>query len=291
MTAGSAVIRVGPAGWSYPDWKGIVYPPEMPRQLHPLEYLSRYFDTIEVNASFYRPFPPGNAERWVNLLRGNPGFKFTAKLYRAFTHERESWPQQPDIDAVRAGFDVLMGAQRLGAVLVQFPWSFKRTVENRQWLARVLGTFSEYPLALEVRHASWNRPEVFDELARREIAFCNVDQPLFSGSLGPTARVTARVGYVRLHGRNAGDWFREDAGRNERYDYLYSLEELNPWLQKIERLRERAAELYVITNNHYRGQAVVNAFELQTALGIQKGARLPESLRDAYPRLSGASSG
>ena len=290
MASGRAAIRVGPAGWSYPDWKGLVYPPEMPRQLHPLEYLSRFFDTIEINASFYRPFPPNNAERWVNLLHANPGFKFTAKLYRAFTHERGSWPQQSDIDAVRAGFDVLMDAQRLGAVLVQFPWSFKRTIENRHWLARVLGTFSEYPLALEVRHASWNRREVFDELARRGIAFCNVDQPLFSASLGPTARVTAPVGYVRLHGRNADDWFREDAGRNERYDYLYSLEELDPWLQTIERLRKRATELYVITNNHYRGQAVVNAFEIQRALRIEKDAPVPESLLEAYPRLRVVSS-
>lgn len=285
MAADTAVVRVGPAGWAYEDWQGIVYPPGMPRQLHPLEYLSRYFDTVEVNASYYRPFPPGNAVHWVSLLDENPGFKFTAKLYKAFTHERESWPGQPDIDAVRAGLDVLMDAQRFGALLVQFPWSFKRTVENRQWLARVVGTFSEYPLALEVRHVSWNCPEVFDELAQRGIAFCNIDQPLFSGSLGPTARVTGRLGYVRLHGRNAEDWFREDAGRDERYDYLYTHEELNGWLQKIERIRAMAAEVYAITNNHYRGQAVVNAFELQTGLGIQKEAPLPESLLETYPRL------
>jgi len=286
MGTESAAVRVGPAGWSYDDWQGIVYPPGMPRHLHPLEFLSRYFDTVEVNSSYYRPLPPNYAANWLNLLDGNPRFKLTAKLYKAFTHERGSWPSQQDIDAVRAGFDPLMDARRLGAVLVQFPWSFTRTVENRKWHARVAGTFSEYPLALEVRHASWNRPEVFDELAQRGIAFCNIDQPLFANSLGPTDTVTARVGYVRLHGRNADDWFREDASRDERYDYLYSREELGQWLRKIERIREMAAEVYAITNNHYRGQAVVNAFELQDGLGIKKQAPLPESLIQAYPRLN-----
>lgn len=285
MTADIATVRVGPAGWSYDDWQGIVYPPSMPRQLHPLEFLSRYFDTVEVNSSYYRPLQANHAANWVSLLDSNPRFKLTAKLYKAFTHERGEWPSQEVIDAVRAGLDVLMDARRLGAVLVQFPWSFRRTVENRRWLARVVGTFSEYPLALEVRHASWNRPEVFDELAQRGIAFCNIDQPLFSNSLAPTARVTARVGYVRLHGRNANDWFREDAGRNERYDYLYTIEELGEWLQKIERIREMASEVYAITNNHYRGQAVVNAFELQSGLGIQKKEPPPDSLVEAYPRL------
>ena len=283
--AAEPIVRFGIAGWSYDDWKGIVYPPGIPRQLHPLEFLSRYFDTVEVNSSYYRPLEPNYAARWLDLLDGNPRFKLTAKLYKAFSHERDEWPSQQDIDAVRAGFDPLMDAGRLGAVLVQFPWSFKRTVDNRKWLARVVGTFSEYPLALEVRHASWNRPEVFDELAQRGIAFCNIDQPLFSESLEPSANVTARVGYVRLHGRNADDWFREDAGRDERYDYLYNMEELGQWLRKIERIRTMATEVYAITNNHYRGQAVVNAFELQEGLGIQKDEPLPESLVETYPRL------
>lgn len=279
------MVRVGPAGWSYDDWQGIVYPPGMPRQLHPLEFLSRYFDTLEVNSSYYRPVQPNHAANWIRLLDGNPRFKLTAKLYKAFTHERTEWPPQRDIDAVRAGFDPMLDAGRLGAVLIQFPWSFKRTVENRQWLARVTGTFSDYPLAIEVRHASWNQTEVFEELAQRGIAFCNIDQPLFANSLAPTCKTTARVGYVRLHGRNASDWFREDAGRDERYDYLYSMEELDEWLRKIERIREKASEVYAITNNHYRGQAVVNAFELQHGLGVEKREPLPDSLLEAYPRL------
>ena len=130
-----------------------------------------------------------------------------------------------------------------------------------------------------------NVPEVFEGLAERKVAFCNIDQPLFRGSLGRTDEVTARVGYVRLHGRNAADWFREDAGPDERYNYLYTVDELDEWLKKIDRIRRRAAEVYVITNNHFAGQAIVNAFEIMFGLG-QRGLRPPDSLVQHYPRLN-----
>lgn len=280
----AATVRVGPAGWSYDDWKGIVYPPDMPRSRHPLEWVSSAFDTVEVNSTFYRPPIARYCASWLEKAAGNEHFKFTLKLWRRFTHERDEWPTPEEAQTVLEGVKPLAETGKLGAMLVQFPWSFKRTRENRLWLGRVLDTFSELPLALEVRHASWNRPEVFDELARRKAAFCNIDQPLFSNSIEPSAQVTARVGYVRLHGRNSGDWFREDAGRNERYDYLYNQDELGGWLKKIERIRQMAGEVYCITNNHYRGQAVVNAFELQHGLG-QDVRDVPGSLAEAYPRL------
>ncbi len=278
-------VRVGPAGWSYDDWKGIVYPPNMPAKQHPLEYLSRYFDTVEINTTFYRPCQPKHTASWLAKVEGCADFRFTAKLWRRFTHERESWPNPEEIAAYERGIEPLARENKLGALLVQFPWSFKRTPENRKWLARVLDTFAAYPLALEIRHESWNRPEVFAGLAERHVAFCNIDQPQFARSLGATAEVTARVGYVRLHGQNAKDWFREDAGRDERYDYLYGDEELEPWLARIEQIRLKADEVYVITNNHYRGQAVVNAFELQRGLG-KTDFVLPRHLVEEYPRLS-----
>ena len=148
----------------------------------------------------------------------------------------------------------------------------------------MIETFQDYPLALEVRHASWDVPEVYEGLQARRVAFCNIGQPLFKHSIGPSERVTAPLGYVRLHGRNHNDWFREDAGRDDRYNYLYSPEELEPWIAKIETIREQAKEIYVITNNHYRGQAVVNAFELQDGLG-KRDFTLPKSLVDVYPQL------
>ncbi|MDZ4860216.1 MAG: DUF72 domain-containing protein [Candidatus Hydrogenedentes bacterium] len=257
----------------------------MPRSLHPLEYLAGFFDTVEVNSSFYRPPNPSHAATWVRKASVNPRFMFTFKLWERFTHQRETWATPAEIQQYADGIAPIVDAGKLGAVLVQFPWSFKRTPKNRQWLAQVLDTFSAYPLALEIRHASWNTPEVFEQLAERRVAFCNIDQPLFHHSLGHTDYVTARVGYVRLHGRNAKDWFREGAHRDDRYNYLYSREELAEWLAIVERMKKRARAVYVITNNHFAGQAVVNAFELKSGLGQAVG-EMPASLIVKYPRLT-----
>ena len=287
---GNGVVRVGPAGWSYDDWKGIVYPRPMPKGLHALEILSPFFDTVEINTSFYRPLAPSHATSWIRKVADNPRFKFTAKLWQRFTHQRDVEPGPDEVRAVCEGLDPLHQEGKLGCVLIQFPWSFKRTPDNRRWLARVLDAFAQYPLALEVRHASWDRPELCAGLAERGVAFCNIDQPLFYDSLEPTAKATGKVGYVRLHGRNHDDWFREDAGRNDRYDYLYSDDELRPWIEKIERIRQQTDETYVITNNHYRGQAVVNAFEIQNGLG-QTDFVLPQHLLDQYPRLKRLTAG
>ena len=278
-------VRVGPAGWSYNDWKDVVYPPKMPRSLHPLTYLSGFFDTVEVNSTFYAPPNPKYCAGWVEKVADNSRFMFTLKLWERFTHKREEWPSEQETQLVHDGIAPIAEAGKLGAILIQFPWSFRRTPENRTWLARVIDTFAAYPLAVEMRHASWNRPEVYEGLAERRVAFCNIDQPLFRDSLAPSAQVTARLGYVRLHGRNYGDWFREDADVKDRYNYLYSRDELQPWIQKVEEIRLRADEVYVITNNHYRGQAVVNAFELQAGLG-KTDFVLPPHLVFTYPRLN-----
>ncbi len=278
------IVRVGPAGWSYEDWKGIVYPAKMPPSVHALETISQCFDTVEINSSFYRPPNPKYCENWVKKVESNPKFKFTAKLWQRFTHDREDWPKEEETALFVRGIEPLREAGKLGAVLIQFPWSFKRNDANRRWLSNVIGTFQDYPLALELRHASWDVAEVYEGLRERQVAFCNIDQPIFKNSIGPSDTVTAPLGYVRLHGRNHDDWFREDAGRDDRYNYLYSPEELKPWIAKIETMREQATEIYAITNNHYRGQAVVNAFDLEEGLG-KRDFTIPESLVDTYPQL------
>lgn len=276
-------IRIGPAGWSYEDWKGIVYPNGMKE--HPLHWLQQAFDAVELNVTFYRPPVARNCARWVGLVERSPDFRFTAKLWQRFTHDRNVFPEPHEIAMVQEGFEPLVEAGRLGALLIQFPWSFRRTPENRQWLANTLDAFADYPRVVELRHASWDRPEVYEAFAERGIGFCNIDQPLFRDSIAPSKHVTARVGYVRLHGRNAADWFREDAGRNDRYDYLYNTQELAEWVQKIEQMRPQVNDLYVISNNHYRGQAIVNALELRHALG--QGVRaVPQTLVEHYPRLA-----
>jgi uncharacterized protein YecE (DUF72 family) len=221
------VIRFGPAGWDYDDWAGIVYPRPVGRGFDPLAYLAAYFDAVEVNSTFYRPLPATVAGKWLDRVSPFPRFRFAVKLWKRLTHEREAYGAE-EIAAARALPDAIQEAGRLGVALLQFPWSFKREPRNEEWLRDLFRALAGLPLALEVRHESWNAPEVYAALAERGVGFVNVDQPLFARSLRPSALATARVGYVRVHGRNYRDWFRKDAGRDARYDYLYGAEELAP---------------------------------------------------------------
>ncbi len=279
-----ALIRFGPAGWSYRDWQGVVYPESAPRGFDPLGFLARYFDTIEVNSTFYRPPRPDVPARWARRVADNPRFKFTAKLWKRFTHERDEPFGADDVAVVKAGLDPLAERERLGAVLIQFPWSFKASGPSLEWLEDVTSAFADYPQVVEVRHASWNSPEFHRWLAERGIGFVNIDQPLFHRSIGPSAEASGRVGYVRLHGRNYDDWFREGAGRDARYDYLYDRGELEPWVERIRALAEagRVDDVYVVTNNHYRGQAAANAIML-AAMYRGQPQKAPESLVTAFP--------
>ena len=278
------MIRIGPAGWSYKDWEGIVYPQKPGKNFDPLEYLARYFDTIEINSSFYRPPAASTTKAWVKRVEHNPNFSFTTKLHRLFTHERGKATAK-DEKEFKDGMAPFMKAGKLGAVLLQFPWSFKNTVDDRLYLAKLLERFRKYPLVLEVRHASWNTPAMYEWLQERGVGICNIDQPVFSKSIKPAALTTSPVGYVRLHGRNYQNWFREKAGRDERYDYLYTLDELDSWLKRIKDVAKETRESYVITNNHFRGQAVVNALEIEAAVK-EKPVPAPEPLFKVYPRLS-----
>lgn len=277
------MIRYGPAGWVYDDWAGIVYPDPKPNEFDPLRYLAGFFDTIEVNSTFYRPATEKTARSWLRRVEANPDFRFTAKLYRRFTHDRTSAWTADEVAEVRAGFDPLLESGRLGAVLLQFPWSFRRTAENREWLGDVARAFGHYPLVLEVRHATWNTPELFRALEERGIGFVNIDQPLFRDSIEPSAHATSAVGYVRVHGRNYGDWFREKAGRDARYDYLYTARELEPWAARTKEIAAdpATADVFVVTNNHFRGKAVANALMLR-AMVEERTVPAPPALVAEY---------
>ena len=279
------VIRFGPAGWDYPDWAGKVYPAPKPKAFDPLRYLAGYFDTVEINSTFYRPPSPKAARSWAERVAERPDFRFTAKLYRRFTHERGSAWTRDEVDEVRKGMDVLAESGRLGALLLQFPWSFRNTEANREWLRDLERAFHDYPLVVEVRHLSWNEPGFYAELVSSQVGIVNVDQPMFRNSLPPSARATSTVGYIRVHGRNYKDWFRKTAGRDERYDYLYSAKELGPW---AERTRELAGEkgvtdVYVVNNNHFAGQAVTNALMLEAQVSGDR-VKVPETLLRTYPK-------
>ena len=277
------IIRIGPAGWSYKDWEGVVYPQKPGKNFDPLEYLARFFNTIEINSSFYRPPTTTTTESWARRVAQNKSFTFTAKLHRVFTHERGKSTKE-DVKAFREGMKPLVKAGKLGALLLQFPWSFKNTDEDRVYLTKLLQTFRDYPLVLEVRHSSWNNEHIYEWLEERGVGICNIDQPVFSRSIRPGAVTTSPVGYIRMHGRNYQDWFRDKAGRDERYNYLYTLDELDPWLTRIKQVAKHTRETYVITNNHFRGQAVVNALEIKAAL-TEELVPAPDPLFQHYPRL------
>jgi uncharacterized protein YecE (DUF72 family) len=278
-----AVIRVGTAGWDYPDWRGVVYPAKKSKQFDELGYLARFFDTVEINASFYRPANPRAAEGWVKKVEGNPRFRFTAKLWRRFTHERATAWSADDVRAARAALDVLQEAGRLGAVLLQFPWSFKRDEASAEWLRDLLSAFARFPLVVEVRHASWTEGDLLGELAERGVGIVNVDQPMFKRSIGPAAHTTGAVGYVRLHGRNYRDWFRQKATRDERYDYLYTPAELAPWVERVRDIaaRPQTREVYAVTNNHVLGKAPANGAMIESMLSGRK-VRVPPGVFAKY---------
>jgi uncharacterized protein YecE (DUF72 family) len=271
-------IRVGPAGWSYADWSGYVYPARRTKGFHEAAYLSEYFDTIEINTSFYQPLRPDHAALWVERVAANPA------LWQKFTHDPSATLE--DERAVRAGFDVLRQAEKLGAVLLQFPFSFHRTKETVGYLTAVLKRFADYPLVVELRHASWQTEETLALLRELNAGFCNIDQPIIGRSLEPSASSTSPIGYVRLHGRRYDTWFNDNPATpaHERYNYLYSEEELDPWVARIRTVNQHTRNTFVVTNNHYQGKAVVNALQL---ISILKGSKVkvPEPLRQHYPEL------
>jgi uncharacterized protein YecE (DUF72 family) len=327
LPAETREVRVGPAGWSYTDWAGYVYPTRRPKGFHEATYLAQFFDTIEINTSFYGPMRADHAKLWVERVSANPRFLFTAKLWQKFTHEPVSTREDERI--VREGFDVLRAAGKLGAVLAQFPFSFHRSAENVVGLTVLLQRFADYPMAVELRHASWNVPETYALLSEHGAAFCNIDQPIIGRSIEPRdfpigaegkiqrrgaesaegrgeidpgeefdpglpaeGRATpekseiAPIGYVRLHGRRYDTWFSDDPAMPpfERYNYLYSTEELAPWAGRVRNESAVAQKVFAVTNNHYLGKGVVNALQL---LSMLKGAKVnvPDPLRVKYPEL------
>ena len=275
-------IRIGTAGWSYADWNGVFYPKPMLRGVDRLTYLTRYFDVVEINSTFYAPAAETMVAGWLEKTVHAPDFRFAVKLWQRFTHERDSAWTRADERDVRVALDPLRAEGKLGAVLVQFPWSFKRSEENRAWLGDIVSAFAEFPLVVEIRHESWNVPHFYESLAEHGAGFVNIDQPLFERSIKPSATVTSPVGYVRVHGRNYKEWFRDSANVRERYDYLYSPEELAPWVVRIDEIARRAEEVYVLTNNHNLGKAGVNALQLKSMLTHERVVA-PPTLLDAYP--------
>lgn len=277
-------VLVGPAGWSYADWEGVVYPPGAPRSFDRLAWIARHFDAVEVNSTFYRIPDPASPEKWLRSIEPRSPFLFAVKAWQGFTHAEEDASFGSHAAAFLRAVEPLRAAGRLGAVLLQFPFYFTDTEAARARVRRLRDALASLPLAIEVRHDSWTGSDGLAFLGGAGLSICNVDMPLARHSPPPASLVTGPLGYVRLHGRNASAWFSKDASRDEKYDWLYGENEIEEWVSRILRLREEADRTFVIANNHFRGQAVTNALELKARLTGATVA-VPPPLLAAYPRL------
>lgn len=278
------MILYGLAGWSYADWDGRVYPRPKPTGFHPLPYLARFVDLMELNSSFYALPNPAHAARWAALLGPHPDFRFTAKLHQSFTHGplHEIVPEAAE--AFQLGLQPLEDAGRLLAVLVQFPASFHATDEAWRRLERIRALFPDWLLVLELRHRSWFEPATYGRLEAMRYGLAHLDLPASHDhppedhpSLGPLA-------YLRLHGRNAGAWFDPAAGRDDRYDHRYDEAEIEALARRLEHIAARSEKALLVANNHYGGQALAAAIEIKAAV-TGRTQVAPETLVDAYPDL------
>jgi uncharacterized protein YecE (DUF72 family) len=276
-------LYIGPAGWDYPDWQGVVYPPGL-KGADRLTFLATLFTAVEINVTFYRPIPADYARRWLAAVADFPDFRFTAKVWQVFTHTRQL--PEADLAQFQAGLAPLLAAGKLGVLLAQFPYSFHNTEENRAFLLQLKAALPTFPLAVEVRHRSWQQRAVREFLEQAGLDFCNIDQPMVSHPMGATRWVTGPRGYLRCHGRRKDAWFEFGDDRGARYDYLYSPEELEDLAARARELAAKARETYVIFNNHPAGQAVANALELFHLLHPDHKVSPPPGLLAAFPRLS-----
>lgn len=251
MTDPKNKIVVGTSGYSFDDWEGEFYPPGLPKGKR-LDFYKDHFNAAEINSTYYRI--PHAAVFYHMVNKVGDGFEFIVKTHRSFTHDRRDLEDQTSEfnEALRP----MRESGKLKGYLAQFPYGFKNTRANLDHIRSGKQLFGDIPLYVEFRHVSWDKPEVYEELAKEDIGVCSVDEPALSGLFPPKAVATTKTGYVRLHGRNARNWWGKGG---DRYDYLYSKEELLDWKKKIDSLKSRTDKIYLFFNNCHLGQAVRNA--------------------------------
>jgi uncharacterized protein YecE (DUF72 family) len=279
------MIRVGIAGWSYPDWAGTVYPRTKGRGFHALDFLAPYVDVVEVNSSFYAIPEVRHVERWAGIAASHPHLVFTAKLFRDLTHEPWTASRAGTLEASLAALEPLRSAGRLTALLAQFPIGFVHGPAACRHLSALSGGLGGREWVVEVRHRSWFEPEGLAFLRGLGSSVAHLDLPASPQHLPADAPQIGRLGYLRLHGRNSQAWFAPEAGRDQRYDYRYSPGELAEIAERTQRIARAVESTLVITNNHYGGKGVAAALELKARL---TGAPVPapETIAATFPDLA-----
>lgn len=272
--ADNARVYIGTSGWSYPrgegTWAGYFYPSG---KVNELEYYSQFFNTVEVNSSFYRPPNPGYVYNWVKRVPKD--FLFTVKLWQKFTHPKmykeatgeEAAISREDVDRFRQSIEPLANSGKLGALLAQFPPSFKNDKYGRQILQAVIRTFGSYRLAVELRHRSWSDDADFPQLLRdNNVSWVHIDEPKFQSSVSSEVPQTSDIAYFRFHGRNKEMWWQGD--NETRYKYLYSTEEIQDLASKVREAAGKTNLMFAFFNNHWQGYAPRNAVDLQRSLQL-----------------------
>lgn len=299
-------IRVGTSGWNYPSgkgtWNGIFYPVAPGRRARgagafdELRFYAEHFDTVEINSTFYGVPTPATARGWVE--RTPPGFEFSLKLYQKFTHPgmfhkttgEDPWSlSQKDVDEFRLALDPIASAGKLGALLAQFPASFRNEPDARAYLDWLLGRFRDYRVALELRHRSWSDEpgETLQLLDAFGAAWAQIDEPKFRSSIHQNLRPSGRTFYyLRLHGRNAAQWWAHEKSE-DRYNYLYSTEELQPFAEAAREASKAVRKAYLYANNHFSAKSVANAAILKHDLGQPLPGDYPPEFVERFPDLKG----
>lgn len=269
-------FHIGTAGWSYKDWVPNFYPKQQTKDFDWLKFYTASFNCVEVNSSYYVYLSPKIVESWIRKIEDVEDFLFTIKLHQDFTHNRKY-----DKTGVKSMYDNLMmleRAERLGGLLIQFPYSFQFNDANAEYLRILNDTFSNYKQFIEVRHSSWNRKEALDFIKTLDITLCTIDQPEIGKAIQFVPIITNDIAYLRFHGRNAEAWKKSFANfgkeqsyyqQSERYHYRYTQGELAEVLQKIRLIYDKVKKIFIIMNNHPQGNAVVNAKEFMEMLEVK----------------------
>ena len=289
-------VRIGTSGWNYPTgkgtWNGIFYPlPEdRERGFDELRFYSERFNTVEVNSTFYGQPRANAALGWVK--RTPKDFEFAVKVYQKFTHPGMTIDRTPvaqaDVDAFKGGIEPLAAGGKLGPLLIQFPFSFQRTPEAVGYLNWLLNAFRDYVLAVELRHRSWSdaQEDTKSLLKQYRAAWVQIDEPKFESSIRQDLSAgESDVYYVRFHGRNAKEWW-DHAESEDRYNYFYSGEELEPIAEKARAARDLKKKVYLLMNNHFSAQSIANATTLKKMLDEPITARMPAELVERFPDLA-----